>query len=657
MAVSDMGGPWTQKRAFATVDELVKSWSLGEYQHHVQLIRDRAEQGTDFQVIFSIPKPTKAVPDYVATATFTVMPPRAEGDAPRTMYTVESQRQRLPSKQPIRKQWLDSAIKRKKMVASATSMFNTTGKLPPPVAFVPGMYKLDLSAQAMDGVDDTEDRLFDAMAQRGEAQDVAARNYMESAEELENLLVGIFNDGDADGNGYLEPQEFFNLLETSNLGLSDIEKRQLLAIADANGDGKIEYAEFAPLGADIVQTMRARHLNEAEQVGAEAQAEMRARAALHNMGMEEVTQHLLSEFRKYDKDGSGRLERGEIVEALNNLTLGHSKLTPREIRMVMTYIDEDQSGTVEYNEFAPLMFDYLVEALKLGFMQSELSDLANYLTDHLSYYDMDEDGFLSRNELKTALIEADVISLTPIQVASVLADAQIDPAMGSVEIATFVGPASNLIQKVCDPQLEYKRKQVSQMAKVTPLGALTPEEKQRLAELALTVFRNYDTDGSGKLDRVEFFSCLKEAQLGFTDHEIQQLMYASDEDADGNISYQEFADLFDGYILEMARLDKIDKLIEGQEASELSAELMRFIDELMIPLRLAFDILCEGGESTSSGAIVQKLLIKGPEWDVSEEAINMLCEAVVTRGDEPPIEWPHLVEIIEKLAFNQESTE
>ncbi len=34
--------------------------------------------------------------------------------------------------------------------------------------------------------------------------------------------------------------------------------------------------------------------------------------------------------------------------------------------MIMSYLDEDESGTIEYNEFAPLMFNWMVEALKLG---------------------------------------------------------------------------------------------------------------------------------------------------------------------------------------------------------------------------------------------------------------------------------------------------
>ena len=77
-----------------------------------------------------------------------------------------------------------------------------------------------------------------------EAEEIAARNAAESVGELERLLVSVFNDGDADGSGYLEPKEFFALLDTADFALDPSEKRQLLAIADTNGDGKIECDEL-----------------------------------------------------------------------------------------------------------------------------------------------------------------------------------------------------------------------------------------------------------------------------------------------------------------------------------------------------------------------------------------------------------------------------
>ena len=182
---------------------------------------------------------------------------------------------------------------------------------------------------------------------------------------------------------------------------------------------------------------------------------MQARSTLHGLGEENVTALLLDAFRSFDTDGSGRLERDEIVACLESLTLGSTKLTPREIRFVTACIDEDDSGTIEYNEFAPLMFNYLVEALKMGFLQSEMDDLGKYLRAHLYSYDEAGDGVLPRHALKAALADADRLRLTPIQVHTCLADAPED-AEGRVEIEAFVGPASRLILKMVDPALAWR---------------------------------------------------------------------------------------------------------------------------------------------------------------------------------------------------------
>ena len=139
-----------QKDLFRAVDSLVKSWPTGDYVHHVRLQQDKGPyDGCVFQVMFSIPVPTQPVPEHCAVATFTAKPPNPDDEDDtevKISYTMDMQQQKLPGHLPIRKQWLDAAIRRKQHVAAATQMFNTTSKLPAPQPFVPGMYK---AAQAV----------------------------------------------------------------------------------------------------------------------------------------------------------------------------------------------------------------------------------------------------------------------------------------------------------------------------------------------------------------------------------------------------------------------------------------------------------------------------------------------------------------------------
>ena len=551
--------------------------------------------------------------------------------------------------------WLDAAVRRKRKILADGRMFKESSRLPAPAAFVPGAYKAEAAvvASAIDGVVENEERLMDAMDELGEAADVAARNAIESVGELEQLLVNVFTDADKDGNGYLDRAEFSELLDTADLGLEGVEKMQLLAMCDVNNDNKIEYAEFAAFGADVIQTMRVRKLNAMESEVIDAAAELRARETLHALSQEEMTMTLQQAFTQFDTDGSGRLERGEIVECLNSLTLGSTKLTQREIRMIMAYIDADESGTIEYNEFAPLMFNWMVEALKIGFLESETTELEMYLHAHCRAYDASGSGYLSYNSLKSALNEIDILTLTPVQIHSVLADATYDKE-DRVEISTWVGPASRLIHKFLDPTLEHKRAAVSKMATVTPLQALTAEEKDRLAQIAGNVFKQYDADNSGTLDRQEFQRCLTESKLGFSERQIAHMMAAADTSEDGLIDYSEFADLFNGCILELARMDAVEKMFDAEAAAaSVPADLMMLLDELMIPLHIAFDIASEGSDDVAVDKLLEMLKLKASEWGLGEPAIELLSERITAQLG-ASVAWPSLVELIERLAMETE---
>ncbi len=200
---------FTQPECFRAVDELVKSWTQkGEFVHHVKLRRDRGEQGIEYDVIFSVPEAAQPVPEQVAVVSFTVNKPREGDGVPRITYSLETHARKIPATVPIRKQWLQSTLRRKQMVAEATAGFSQSGRLPQPKAFVLGSYMAAdaVANAAVDGVLDNVDRLNDARDNLEVAREVGERNARETVTQLEELLVSIFNDADADGNGCAEPR-------------------------------------------------------------------------------------------------------------------------------------------------------------------------------------------------------------------------------------------------------------------------------------------------------------------------------------------------------------------------------------------------------------------------------------------------------------------
>ena len=203
-----------------------------------------------------------------------------------------------------------------------------------------------------------------------------------------------------------------------------------------------------------------------------------------------------------------------------------------------------------------------------------------------------------------------------------------------------------------DPTLEHKRMTVSKMATITPLQALTADEKHRLAQMAAAVFQQYDEDKSGKLDRLEFHKCLTESKLGFSERQIAYMMAGADVSEDGQIDYGEFASLFENCILELARVDAVEKMLRNQEAAEIEHrvqyDMALMLDELLIPLHLAFDIAGGDEESGCEAAVLCEIMrTKGGEWGLAGVSIEAMCERIDMFT---ALTWRQVVEIIEQLA-------
>lgn len=52
-------------------------------------------------------------------------------------------------------------------------------------------------------------------------------------------------------------------------------------------------------------------------------------------------------FIKYDRDGNGRLDPGELRALTRDLG---QELSEAEVAVAMKYLDEDDNGTIEFNE-------------------------------------------------------------------------------------------------------------------------------------------------------------------------------------------------------------------------------------------------------------------------------------------------------------------
>ncbi len=79
-------------------------------------------------------------------------------------------------------------------------------------------------------------------------------------DQLNALLLSIFQAADADGSGALDRSEFQKALKSTDLGLTRKEINGLLHAVDVNENGLITYEAFAPLAFDLCVQIYARQL-------------------------------------------------------------------------------------------------------------------------------------------------------------------------------------------------------------------------------------------------------------------------------------------------------------------------------------------------------------------------------------------------------------
>jgi len=125
----------------------------------------------------------------------------------------------------------------------------------------------------------------------------------------------VFNLFDDDGNGWISENDLAEAMRSLGLFVSNKEARQLLAAADMNQDGKVDFDEF-------VNFLRIRPKD----------SEDRLRAA----------------FLRFDTDGDGTINLAELRKAL---TTQGEKLSNEEVDEMLKDMDTNEDGKVNFEEF------------------------------------------------------------------------------------------------------------------------------------------------------------------------------------------------------------------------------------------------------------------------------------------------------------------
>ena len=216
----------------------------------------------------------------------------------------------------------------------------------------------------------------------------------------------MFDEADKDKSGRLSYAEFREAFKSLTYGLSENDINTLVALADENMDGVIDWHEFIPVGIESIKTFFSR--NKALQRAKASEKEVN-RDALKLIYWDEiikVDEVLQKKFKKMDPENTGKVS----VPILRVAMQGTNLLTPKEINIIMRRMTEE---TFTYSEFNELLFDVRFELAKSRVMDTNLDKMKDHLKEEFSVFDSDNSGKIPILKIQDVLMKSKKTTLTP----------------------------------------------------------------------------------------------------------------------------------------------------------------------------------------------------------------------------------------------------
>jgi Ca2+-binding EF-hand superfamily protein len=173
---------------------------------------------------------------------------------------------------------------------------------------------------------------------------------------LERYFKKLFSIADTNRDGVLQPNELQRLFQLSGFGFSKAQVDSLMAQADTNRNGVIEYEEFIPVAMSILSQQQ-----ENIDTYLDTQDEQQARQfLLQGKTRDQLERQMKKIFLFADEDCSGNLDLREFKNCLGGMGL---PLNAAQTSELMSMVDVNHDGKVDYEEFIPLAFELFVKVL------------------------------------------------------------------------------------------------------------------------------------------------------------------------------------------------------------------------------------------------------------------------------------------------------
>lgn len=141
------------------------------------------------------------------------------------------------------------------------------------------------------------------------------------SDEQVQAFKDVFDLFDKDGSGSISTTELGDVMRSLGQNPTDAELQDMVNEVDTDQSGSIEFNEFMALMSTTIQP-------------------------------KDYEEETLAAFKVFDRDGSGTISASELKAVMKSLG---ENLSDAEIDEMIREADKDQSGTIDYEEFASLL--------------------------------------------------------------------------------------------------------------------------------------------------------------------------------------------------------------------------------------------------------------------------------------------------------------
>mmetsp|Transcript_17945 Transcript_17945/g.32766 ORF Transcript_17945/g.32766 Transcript_17945/m.32766 type:complete len:475 (+) Transcript_17945:89-1513(+) len=273
-------------------------------------------------------------------------------------------------------------------------------------------------------------------------------------------------------------------------------------------------------------------------------------------------------------------------------------------------------------------------ATRVDLTSLSTSELENLLLQIFIQADLDQSGYLDRQELSGVLRDAK-LNLTERQIRQILSEAD-ENEDNVIQYKEFLPVMIDLLQGL---KAKEQAKSVLEDVESKIRGnvenmLLHGMPRHELESLMLKVFKKADVDGSGQLNRHEFKEALKVAELGLTRKDINLILTAVDTDKDGLVSYEEFVPIC------------FQVLVERFKDEILLGDILQNEDELQQLLLHSFQTEDIGGTGLLAQRQVKSVLKK-----LSYEQLGLTTVQLVSLLSQAPMNSEGLVPYLQFIPF------